>query len=257
MKILFLGDIVAESGLRAVHDKIGFLKDKYKIDFTIANGENSANGKGITRAIYDNLIDMGVDVITLGNHAFSRKDIMPKLKYCPFLVRPVNAEPMHAGRSFVVKECNGKKIGVINILGSAFMNGTSGDPILAASRTLNKMDADIILIDFHAEATSEKMVFFEYFKNNCAAVIGTHTHVQTADEKVEDGCAFICDAGMCGAYDSILGRSKDEIINHIVYGRTTKYAPADGPYVVCGVVIDIDDLTCRANSIERFQIRPS
>ena len=119
------------------------------------------------------------------------------------------------------------------------------------------MDADIILIDFHAEATSEKMVFFEYFKNNCAAVIGTHTHVQTADEKVEDGCAFICDAGMCGAYDSILGRSKDEIINHIVYGRTTKYAPADGPYVVCGVVIDIDDITCRANSIERFQIRPS
>ena len=256
MNVLFLGDIVADSGVQTVEKNLCMLKQTYNVDFTIANAENSAAGKGITKAIYDLLIECGVDVVTLGNHAFSKKDIIPKLNYCPFLVRPVNAEPMHLGHTFVIRECKGLKIAVINILGNAFMNGTAGDPILAASRTLNRLKADIIIIDFHAEATSEKMVFFEYFKHNCTAVIGTHTHVQTADEKVEEGCAFICDAGMCGPYDSILGRSKSEIMRHMIHGCSTKYSAASGPSVICGVIISIDETTCRAQSIKRIQIRP-
>lgn len=256
MKILFLGDVVARSGRQAVTKQLHELQEKYHADFTIINGENSAHGKGITKGIYDSLIEAGADVVTLGNHAFTKKEIIPRLNDCPFLLRPANMDPMHGGRAWVVRECCGRRIAVVNLLGSVFMNVTQGDPFLAASRILSRIDAEIIVIDFHAEATSEKMIFFECFKHRATAVIGTHTHVQTADEKVEDGCAFISDAGMCGPYDSILGRDKDEVLSHTLKGSSTQYKPAFGPCIIEGCVISVDDRTNRAVSIERLQFRP-
>lgn len=256
MNILFLGDVVARSGREAVMKQLKTLQEKYEIDFTIINGENAAHGKGITKPIYDGLMSSGADIITLGNHAFTRRDIIPKMSECPYLLRPANMNPLHCGRAWAVRKRNGKRIAVMNLMGEVFMRETQGDPFLAADRMLAEIDVDIILVDFHAEATSEKMIFFECFKQDVTAVIGTHTHVQTADEKVEDGCAFISDAGMCGPYDSILGRDKQEIIAHCTAGISTHYIPAQGPSVIMGCVIAVDDETNRAVSIERIQIRP-
>lgn len=256
MKILFLGDVVARSGRQAVTAQLRQLQKTHQIDFTIINGENAAHGKGITKGIYDSLINAGADVITLGNHAFTKREIIPRLNDCPYLVRPANMEPMNGGHPWVIRECCGKRIAVVNLLGSVFMNVTKGDPFLAASRIFSRIDAEIIIVDFHAEATSEKMIFFECFKHIAAAIIGTHTHVQTADEKVEDGCAFICDVGMCGPYDSILGRDKHEILTHTLNGSQTRYMPATGPCVIEGCIIELDDETNRAVAIRRLQIRP-
>lgn len=256
MKILFLGDVVAKSGRQAITEKLHALIDQYQIDFTIVNGENAAHGKGITKKIYEELIEAGADVVTLGNHAFAKKDIIPHMDECKYLVRPANMDPSYIGQPYVVKECRGKKVAVMNVLGSAFMSVATGDPIAVMSRIIPRVQADIYIVDFHAETTSEKGILFEYFKDVLTAVIGTHTHVQTADERVVDGCAYISDVGMCGPYDSILGRNTNEIMEHTLHGAQTHYKPAKGPAIISGCIIDIDDDTNRAKSIERLQIRP-
>ena len=232
MNILFIGDVVARSGLSAVLHSMERLRKQYEADFVVVNAENAANGKGITEAIYGRLVRAGADVVTLGNHAFAKKEILNGIENCPLLVRPENMEPAGAGQSFVIRRCGTKKIAVVSILGHAFMNAATEEPIPAMQRLLPEIRADIILVDLHAEATSEKILFMYQFHKDVTAVIGTHTHVQTADERVFEGCAFISDAGMCGAYDSILGRDIDE-------------------------VTDSADETGRASSIERIQIRPS
>lgn len=256
MNILFLGDIVADSGIRAVTSSLSDLKKQYRIDFTIANGENAADGKGITVPIYDELRQAGIDVITLGNHAFSHHQIVNSLKQMDHLIRPANMEPLNVGQSYILCPCHGRQIAVVNLLGSAFMHACAGDPYLYAERMMKNIHADIIIIDFHAEATSEKETMLEIVKEKAAALIGTHTHVQTADEKIEEGCAFICDAGMCGPYDSILGRDKDEVLAKLVTRHATRYQAASGEPVICGVVIEIDDVTNRAVHIQRIQRRP-
>lgn len=256
MRILFLGDVVAKSGREAVIRNLKSLISEYEADFVIVNGENSAHGKGITEKIYNRLISAGADVITLGNHAFSKKEIVPAIDFCPSLVRPANLEPLDIGRTIVVKEVNGKKIAVVNILCAAFMCPVTEKPVDAMNRLLNKINADIIIADLHGESTGEKMIFAKYFSNTLTAVIGTHTHVQTADERIIDGCAFISDVGMCGAYDSVLGRDCDEMIASQTENRLTKYTPATGPAVVCGCLIETDDETNRAVSITRIQKRP-
>lgn len=257
MKILFLGDVVGKVGRNAVINNLSFLKEKYKIDFTIVNGENSAHGKGITTKIYKNFKNIGVDVVTLGNHAFAKKEIMESLYDCSDLVRPVNLEPTGIGRNFVIKECLGKKIAVVNICGSVFMDKVVETPYDSMGRLLSIIKADIIFVDFHGEATAEKAIFFEYFRDKLTAVIGTHTHIQTADERIKNGCAFISDAGMCGAYDSILGRDIEEVFNLQIKKEPSRFKPAEGDYIVCGVVIEIDEKTNRSVSIERIQIRPN
>ncbi len=256
MNILFLGDVVADCGIRAVTSVLPDLKKQYQIDFTIVNGENAAEGKGITYPIYQQLIDAGADVITLGNHAFSKREVLGDLKNMKRLIRPDNMEPFNRGQSYLICECRGKKVAVANILGSAFMRASTGDPYLCAERLLQRIHADIIIIDFHAEATSEKQAMLEIVKDKAAALIGTHTHVQTADEKIRDGCAFICDVGMCGPYDSILGRDRDEVLSKMMTGQFTRYRPAMGEPVICGAVIEIDDLSNRAVHIRRIQKRP-
>lgn len=256
MNILFLGDVVARSGREAVTRDLPALQREYSADFTIVNGENAAHGKGITKKIYKQLMDAGADVITLGNHAFSKREILETINDCPAMVRPANMEPFHAGSSCVIKECMGKRIAVINILGSAFMNAT-GHPILVMEELLKGLEADIIIVDLHGEATSEKILFARYFSEKVTAVIGTHTHVQTADETVINGCAFITDAGMCGPYDSVLGRDTGEVLARLLDDMPTYYKPASGRVVICGCLIRVDDRTNRAVSISRIQKRPA
>ncbi len=256
MNILFLGDVVAKSGLTAVLHSLVRLKKQYAVDFTIVNGENAALGKGITEPIYQALVHAGADVVTLGNHAFAKKEILNEIDHCPLLVRPANMEPTERGQSYVIRRCGNKKVAVVSMLGQAFMNTVTEEPIPAMQKILSEIKADIIVVDFHAEATSEKILFMYYFHNDVTAVIGTHTHVQTADERVYEGCAFISDAGMCGPYESILGRDIEEVTKGMVHKTKTRFLPAKGPSIVCGALIRIDDDTNRAVSIERIQIRP-
>lgn len=256
MKILFLGDVVGKVGRDIVNTKLSFLKEKYSVDFTIVNGENSAHGKGITTKIYKSFKNMDVDIITLGNHAFSKREILDSLYDCTDLLRPVNLDPMNIGRSYTIKEIKRKKIAVINICGSAFMDNIVENPYQSMERILSRISADIIFVDFHGEATAEKVTFFEYFKDRITVVVGTHTHVQTADERVKNGCAFISDVGMCGAFDSILGRDIEEVFNLQIKKIPSKFKPAEGSAILCGVLIEIDDITNRALKIKRIQIRP-
>ena len=256
LKILFLGDVFAKSGRDAVLKRLPLLKEEYQCDFVIVNGENAAHGKGINTKIYQSLINCGADVVTLGNHAFSKSEIKEDMNQYDSLVRPKNIEPEDIGHPYVIKKVKGKKIAVVNLLGQVFMDCATSSPIEAMENLLDEIDADIIIVDLHAEATSEKELFLRVFYQDVTAVIGTHTHVQTADEKVFNGCAFLSDVGMCGPYDSIIGRDAEEIISKIIKNEKTHFTPADGPAIICGCVIEIDENTNRAVSIRRIQERP-
>ncbi|MBQ9327755.1 MAG: TIGR00282 family metallophosphoesterase [Solobacterium sp.] len=255
MKILFLGDVVSRSGRIAVKRRLADLKQEVGANFTVINGENAAHGKGITSSIYNELMEAGADVITLGNHSFSKHEILGKLNECPYLVRPANMDPEEPGNCVVIRECQGKRIAVVNILGGVFMNNALGESYPVGERLLNSIDADIILVDFHGEATGEKELFWYLYRDRITAMVGTHTHVQTADERIAHGSAYISDVGMCGSFDSILGRDVDEMIAR-THGKATRYTPAETPAILCGVVIEIDDATNRAIRITRIQERP-
>ncbi|MDO5109476.1 MAG: TIGR00282 family metallophosphoesterase [Erysipelotrichaceae bacterium] len=256
MKILFLGDLVAKSGREAVIRSLGSLKAETGADFVIVNGENAAHGKGITSAIYSRLIRAGADIVTLGNHAFSKSEILENIDLCPYLVRPANLEPLGQGASFVVRTCGNKRIAAVSVLCEAFMCPVTDSPFAAMEALLPQIDADLIIVDLHGESTGEKIVFARRFAASLTAVIGTHTHVQTADERVIDGCAFISDVGMCGAYDSVLGRDYEEVVSRFLYKKASRYTPARGPAVICGCLIETDDVTNRAVKITRIQKRP-
>lgn len=256
MKILFLGDVVAKSGREAVIRNLRNMKAETGADFVIVNGENAAHGKGITASIYSRLTSAGADVVTLGNHAFSKKEIIENMDLCPRLVRPANIEPADAGTPFVVAECGGKRIAVVSIMCEAFMMPVTMPPYEAMSRLLPEIDADLIIVDLHGESTGEKMMFARVFADRVTAVIGTHTHVQTADEQIIDGCAFITDVGMCGPFNSVLGRDADEVISRYVYKKPSRYTPAAGPSLICGCLIETDEKTNRAIRIVRMQKRP-
>lgn len=257
MRILFLGDVVAKCGREAVIRNIKSLRDEYSADFVIVNGENAAHGKGITVSIYSRLMAAGADIITLGNHAFAKKEIINNFDLCPGLVRPANLSPLDVGSSYVIRECCGQKIAVVSIMCEAFMCKVEESPVEAMKKLLEEIKADVIIVDLHGESTGEKMIFVRYFADRLSAVIGTHTHVQTADERIIDGCAFISDVGMCGSYDSILGRDPQEVIERIVEKKPTHYRPATGPAILCGCLIETDDQTGRAVNISRIQKRPA
>ena len=263
MKILFIGDITTRSGRDAVIANLAKVMADHDIDFTIANGENAAHGKGITSKIYYSLINSGIDCITLGNHAFSKSEIMEDMDKYDRLIRPVNIG-IHEdiGQGYRTFGVNGYRICVINIMGSVFMNDVNQSPFEAMSHLLyqekirQKEKADFIFVDLHAEATSEKILFANYFKNELIAVVGTHTHVQTADERIIGNLAYISDVGMCGPYDSIIGRDIDEMVENLIYGNPTRFTPAEGESIFQAVVIEIDESLRKATNIERIQIRP-
>lgn len=258
MKILFLGDVVAKSGRQAVSLRLKALQQSCGADFTIVNGENAAHGKGITTRIYRAFKDDGVDVVTLGNHAFSKHEILDHLNECTDLVRPVNLEPAAGGQGWLVRSVKGVRVAVVNLLGQVYMDVATEDPVVTMRRLMPELQrcADVIFIDLHAEATGEKELFFHLFADQVTAVIGTHTHVQTADEQIFHGCAYITDAGMCGSFDSVLGRDTDELIRR-KNGEAAKFTPSQEPAMICGVLIDVDDATQRAVKITRIQERPA
>ena len=255
MNFLFFGDIVAESGRKAVIRNLSYLKEKYNIDFIIANGENSAHGKGITSKIYHQLIDAGIDVITLGNHSFSKSEIIQKIDQLDSLIRPANILPKDIGKSVCIKEVKGKRIAVVNLLGCSFMQVADDNPLDMFSNMLEDIDADMIFVDLHAEATAEKKLFQFVFQKKVCAIIGTHTHIQTADEEIREGCAYITDVGMCGPMHGIIGRDAQEIIDYIFYHKKSAYKPASGEAILNAVVIQVDDETNQAIGIERIYMK--
>ena len=252
MKILFIGDIVGKVGRRIVKEKLPYFIKKYGIDFVIANGENATHGKGLIRHHYDELIDAGVDVVTLGNHFDSKNEIRKYIDSADRLIRPINLLKEYPGDGTALFDIDGVTIRVTNVLGTAFMNEQVNAPYLSTLELLEDAEpSNIHIIDFHAEATGEKQSYAYALDGKVSAVIGTHTHVQTNDAKIlEKGTAFISDVGMTGFNDGVLGFDKDSVIRSNIYGEKSKFTPPDeGRGLLSAVVIDIDENSGLANSI--------
>lgn len=252
MKILFIGDIVGKSGRQIVADHLPLIKKEHGIDFVIANGENAAHGKGITRRIYRFLTEIGIECITMGNHSFAKSEIMDHYKDCPNLLIPANIEPLDFGNYYKVFTLKDKKICVVNLYGEAFMNRVGDSPYAYMDYVLDNVESDYIFVDFHAESTSEKVFFARMYQNDVDAVVGTHTHVQTADERLIAQCAFITDVGMCGPKDGVIGRDFDELYQNVILKEKTHYKLASGEDMFNAVIIEIDDESMTSLSIERL-----
>jgi 2',3'-cyclic-nucleotide 2'-phosphodiesterase len=255
MRLLFLGDVVGRSGRQAVVAKLPELRARYKLDFVAVNGENAAGGFGITESIVNDLIDAGADVVTLGNHAFDQKEALVFIERQQKLLRPINYPPGTPGRgSGLFKAANGADVLVINAQGLVFMPELA-DPFRAVDAEVAacglKRGADAILVDFHAEATSEKQALAYFLDGRVSLVVGTHTHAPTADERVlPEGTAFIGDLGMCGDYDSVLGMVKDEPLNRFLTKiPRSRMEPALGPASIAGVAVETDDTTGLATRV--------
>jgi metallophosphoesterase (TIGR00282 family) len=257
MRILFIGDIVGKPGRDIVVAAVKPLKIAREFDLVIANAENAAGGSGLTPAIYRELIRAGVDGITLGDHVYRRKEIYPVLENEPNIVKPANLPPESPGRNWaVINAPNGEKVGITCMLGGLFMKPVDS-PWRAADRTLSEMPADVIirLVDFHAEATSDMQLMGRYLDGRVTAVLGTHTHVPTADECIfPNGTAFQCDVGMTGPFESIIGRRIDRVLATTLTGRPTEFDVATGDVRLCGTIVTADPHTGRATQIERLCI---
>ena len=253
MKILFIGDIVGKIGRRIVKEKLNYFVEKYDIDFVIANGENATHGKGLIYNHYLELINDGIDVITLGNHYDSKNEIRRYIDRVDRLIRPANLIQPFPGEGSIIFDVDGISVRVTNILGSAFINEQVNNPYYAMLDILDNEEehVSIDIIDFHAEATAEKMSFARAFDGKVAAVLGTHTHVQTNDARIlPNGTAFISDVGMCGEYDSVLGFETESVVNKTVYGMEAKFQiNEEGKGLFSAVVIDVDELTGLARNI--------
>lgn len=254
MRILFIGDIVGASGRQIVVDHLPMIIDKEKIDFVIANGENSAHGKGITKKIYNQLIDAGIECITMGNHTFAKREIMEDYKDCPDLLVPANIEPLDFGNYYKIYSVNGKTICVVNLYGEAFMNRVGDSPYPYMDEVLDETDCDYYFVDFHAESTSEKMLFAHVYQEDVDCVVGTHTHVQTSDERIIGKTAYITDVGMCGAYDSVIGRDVEELYKAVILKEKTHFKVALGEAFLNSVIIDVNDETMQSEKISRYNL---
>lgn len=260
MRILFLGDVVGRSGRTAVIEQLPRLRERYRLDFVVVNGENAAGGFGITESILLELLDAGADVVTLGNHAFDQRETLVFIERYERLLRPINFPPGTPGKGAgLFKARTGAEVLVLNVQGRVFMADLD-DPFRAVERELEacglKTRADAILVDFHAEATSEKEAMGHFVDGRATAVIGTHTHVPTADEQVlPKGTAYISDAGMCGDFDSILGMDKEEPLQRFLTKiPSSRFAPSLGEGTLCGVAIDVDDRTGLARAIAPLRL---
>lgn len=257
MQILFIADIVGGPGRKVVGALLPHLIKKHKVDFCIANGENAAGGFGLTLEIADELFALGVDVITTGNHIWDRKDMLPDLDRQPDILRPVNYPPGNPGRGAVVKKArNGLPVAVINLQGRVFMKEIDC-PFRTISTVLDgvKNETNLVIIDFHAEASAEKVALGWHLDGRVSAVLGTHTHVQTADERVlPGGTAYITDAGMSGSIDGVIGIKKELAIKRFLLQTPNRFQPADTNLVMMGVLVTLDPQNGKAKKIERLQI---
>lgn len=257
MKVLFIGDIVGSIGRDAVEKYLPRLKRKYNVDVVIANGENAAAGRGITRSIYHDLLQMGVDVITMGNHTWDNRDIFDFIDDADYLIRPANFSPEAPGKGMVQVSKNGVTMSVINLHGRTFLP-PHDDPFAKADELIEeaKKISPLVFVDFHAEATSEKIALGWHLDGRASVVVGTHTHVQTADARIyPGGTAYITDVGMTGPYDEILGMSKENVIYRFQTQMPQRFeVPKKGRHVLSGFFVDIDDKTGKALRQERIYI---
>jgi hypothetical protein len=250
-RILFLGDIVGKPGRKAVQDALPGLVQEHSPLFVIVNGENSAAGVGITQEIAEGLFKAGVDAITLGNHAFNKKEVYGYLGSGAPIVRPANLPPGTPGIGYTTVEKQGVRLGVTNLCGRVFLDGYD-DPFRAIEPILKELGTPHVFVDFHAEATSEKVAFAFHLDGRVTAVVGTHTHVTTADEQIlPGGTAYITDVGMCGPRPSVIGMDKDVILQRFRTSLPTRFVVAEHPGVISGVVVDVQSDTGRATSIRR------
>ncbi|HTQ11911.1 MAG TPA: TIGR00282 family metallophosphoesterase [Fimbriimonadaceae bacterium] len=251
--ILFLGDIVGRPGRSVVKEGLPSLQDAYQPLFTIVNGENSAGGVGITPDIAEELFKQGVDAITLGNHAFNKREIYPYLATGKPVVRPANMPAMVPGKGLATVSKDGVELAVMNVCGRVYMESYD-DPFHCVDFLFGSLATPHRLLDFHGEATSEKIAMGWHCNGRASLVVGTHTHVQTADERVlPGGTAYITDVGMCGPKDSVLGMDRDVILERFRTTLPMRFEVQNSPGVICGVVVSVERDTGRATSIERIR----
>lgn len=257
MRILLIGDIVGNGGVDYLKNKLGKIKSEYKADFVVANAENATPvGKGLSRDVAHTLYNCGADVLTMGNHIFNNKEIFSLFDDDFPVVRPANLPLMTKGSGYFTTDVNGYKVAVINLMGRVYMNSIDC-PFRAADTVLEwiKDEADIIVVDFHAEATSEKIAMGYYLDGRVSVVFGTHTHVQTADEKIlKNGTAYITDIGMTGSHDGVLGVKKEIIIDKFLTSMPQKHEIVNDSPMLNGMLVDIDESTGKAVYVERLQI---
>lgn len=252
MNILFVGDINGRPGRKIASEIIPEIRKKYNIDFVIANGENAAGGFGITLKIFKKLEKYGIDCITSGNHLWDKKEIINELDKIPNLLKPANYPIETKGRGSQVFN---NKIGVINLLGKSYLLANINCPFATAIKEIDNLNTKITIIDFHAENPYEKMALAYFLDGKVSAVIGTHIHVQTADEKIlPNGTAYITDVGMTGSFDSVIGILPQKSINYFIYLTPQRFDSAKGNEHLNGVILEIDEITGKTLSIKRLQI---
>ncbi|MCZ2328861.1 TIGR00282 family metallophosphoesterase [Bartonella sp. F02] len=263
MRFLFLGDIVGATGCSAVFDHLPILREKWRLDFIVVNGENASNGFGIKEETYQDLLASGVDVVTTGNHAFQCEETLKYASYSDRFLRPANFIPGTPGKGsdlFTAK--NGARILVANVLGNIFMPCDADDAFETAEKIVSACilneQADAIIFDFHAEATSEKQCFGHFLDGRVSVIVGTHTHIPTADAQIlEGGSAYMSDAGMCGDYNSSLGMDKEEPLYRFLYKKKQDhFEPARGPATLCGLAVELSDRTGLAEKVSAVRIGP-
>lgn len=258
MNILVVGDVVGKPGVYAVKTKLPMLKKEYNADFVIVNGENSADGMGITKVILETLYDSGADVVTMGNHTWGKKDIFSFIDEEKNLIRPANYPDGLPGNGSTIVNCKNKKIGVIDLIGRVNVGGTFNSPFEKADEEIEKLKkdgADIIIVEIHAEATAEKIALAYYLKERVNIVYGTHTHVQTADEKIySTGMGYITDIGMTGPSDSIIGMEPSVALKRFLTQIPERYACAQGNIMLNAVLFKIDETSRKVTDIVRISL---
>lgn len=256
MKLLCIGDVVGGPGRRVLVDGIAALKAQNQIDCVVVNAENATDGAGLSGAMYEKIVQAGANLITLGDHIYRRNDIIPVLERATNIVRPANMPSGAPGKEFAIhRTAEGHAIAVISVLGRLFMKTMANCPFAALDRALSMVPQDvrIVVVDVHAEATSEKMAMGWYLDGRVSVVFGTHTHIPTADEQIlPKGTAYITDVGMTGPYDSVLGRDKHRVVGSMISGVPSKYEVAEGDARLCGVLVSVDAVSGKALTIERI-----
>ena len=249
MRLLFLGDVVGRPGRRAVTDRLPALRERWRLDCVVVNGENAAGGFGITEGICDEILQAGADAVTLGNHAFDQREALVFIARQPKLIRPANYPAGTPGRGATIVETrSGARVLVVNVMGRIFLDAMD-DPFAAVERELAACPlgaaADAVIVDVHAEATSEKQAFGVFLDGRASLVVGTHTHAPTADHRIlPGGTAYLSDAGMCGDYDSVLGMQKDEPLRRFLQKTPgARLESAHGPGTLCGIAVETDNAT--------------
>lgn len=254
MKVAMFGDVIGRPGRTRVLAAVAALRARREVDFVVVNGENAAGGMGLTPEVAREMLDGGVDVITTGNHVWSKREMADYLSRESRVLRPANYPVGVPGRGWTIVSGSSLRLAVLNLQGRVFMQPIDC-PFVRGRQAVEEIgsSADIIVVDFHAEATSEKQALGLYLDGSVAAVVGTHTHVQTADERVlAGGTAFITDLGMCGPVNSVIGMDPDTVIPRFLTALPSRFSVARGPVVLSGVIVEVDHSTGRARGVQRF-----